>query len=244
MADPIPDEFRQALSLTNLRPALQAAVEALRADAAEQGKDDADHGEEAAAAFTRWFSPDAVEQQVLNQLRRRYDKGRLAGFIAAYSSPSVTRMQALEVEADQPAAEAARKAFVEGLSRQQPSPARVDLASRLDAATGQSAAVAEIMFEWTTLLAEAVMQRQPEPERLTELKSGLLRKARDEAIASALFAYRDVSDDDLAAYARLHEQSDVHDFYMAVCDALVNAFRDGFVGFLRERNRPPVRAQT
>jgi len=235
--------IRNALVLVDLRTDLEDMIDGLKADIDRDPASahlSAERRQEAVLSFQRWFSPLAMEAQVVGALKANYDEVKLRGFTAAYRNPLVKRMQALDRLAGQPQQEAAKKQFLSRIKQSPTFQARVKLLERLDDATILSDTIADILFDLAGAMAALNGEESNEGPAWSDLRESMKREARNEVIQSGLFAYREISDADIESFVKLHEQPEVRWFFGQMNRALAAAFKEGFNGFLQDQGRKPA----
>jgi hypothetical protein len=156
----------------------------------------------------------AMQDLMVAGLQRAFDHAQAEQAVAWYRSPLASRIAQAEVSANEPAAQAAMTAYLQGLQRDPPSPARLRLVERLDRATGGTDTALDLVSAMTRGLARAIAptlppERRPRPGELEPIDQQIRREHRQQlgqAIAlRMLFANRDVPDADLEEYLAFWE---------------------------------------
>jgi hypothetical protein len=150
------------------------------------------------------FKPELFQQGVRDALTKGFDAKRVDNLMKAYASPLQKKMAALESAEIKPEDLAA---FAKSLKTQPPSAARLDLLKQLDAATQGTAFSVEIVGGVTRAMLSGVVggdaAKLAKIDREYEKQKARVAGAMENVMTATLaFVYRDVSDDDLAAYAK------------------------------------------
>lgn len=175
------------------------------------------------------FTAQGFRQRVTARLKKHYDARRFQEFLTDSNSPLAKRMN--ELEKQQPNAEEIA-AFVKSLGAKPPAPERVKLIERIDAASRASELALEALFAsvkgmmrgFSGADAGKLAEVDKAIEKQRAAAEGNIRNAIRLSLA---YTYRDVSDADLAEYARLHEKDSTKFFLGHVSDAMVEEIRDG-----------------
>lgn len=175
------------------------------------------------------FSAQGFRQRVAAALKQSYDEKRFQEFIADSSTPLARRMTELEKHE---ATQAEMAAFLDGLKTKPLAATRIKLVERIDMAARASDLAAESMFATVAGMARGLAGGDPKQVADADRAIGQQRAAAAENIRNAVrftlaLTYRDVSDSDLAEYARLHEKPNTQFVLGLMFDALVAEFRSG-----------------
>jgi hypothetical protein len=165
------------------------------------------HDPRARAAVAEAFEPRELRRAAARYLARHADRVRGDAALAWLRSPLGRRLLELEHAAMAPAAGDARARYVEALPGALPPPARLALMHRLDRALE----ISDSALELTEAIEEAVTRATgPVSGRRPGRRDAAHRAWRDErarlqAMAGTLFAYRTLPDGDLARYVAFAE---------------------------------------
>jgi hypothetical protein len=160
-------------------------------------------------AFERIYEPARINEELTASLKRNLDAERMGRFLELLNQPVVQKVNSQQTRATPP--DAIRQ-YQEKARKDPPSPARVKLLQTVDDATRTS----EVALEMSTtigrtmvdtMLAELQKGGKNVSKEARQAVSTQLTTMRDMArpqIRTVLHAsYRNVSDDELAAYAKL-----------------------------------------
>jgi hypothetical protein len=176
---------------------------------AEGGEAPAAGGPAVTEAFARIYEPGRINDELAANLKKNLDVERMGRFLELLRQPVVLKVNSQETRATPP--EAIRQ-YQEKTRKDPPSPARAKLLQTIDDATRtsevaleMSAAISRTMVD--TMLAELQKGGKNVPKEARENVASKLTTMRNQARAqtrSVLHAsYRNVSDDELAEYAKL-----------------------------------------
>lgn len=185
-------------------------------------------------AATQAFQADTMIERIRIRLGSALTGGQLDDALSWLDTPLGRRITSLENAASEPAAMAEMRAYAQEL-QQRPAPKhRADLISELNAATGASELTASIM-EASVLAtafgfnaAQSVQQQVPADLLRQRVKSSLpqLRERLDQTVTLSLFyAYRSLSDQELAVYLNFLKSSSG----AAYSKGAVEAFREAML---------------
>lgn len=164
--------------------------------------------------MVRAFTAEALYAHVRETFVAAADAQRLNAVLDFSRSPLARQMTDLELAAVSAEGAAQMRAFAERLKTSRPSPTRVDLVRRLDAATGVTDLAVDVALATVRSMAKVMDAMAPPDKRLKagELDA-LVAKTRATmydptrvAVAVQLqFVYRSASDQELSDYVQLHE---------------------------------------
>ncbi len=175
------------------------------------------------------FTAQGFRQRVTAALRKGFEAKRFEEFLADSSTPLAKRMTELEKLQPKPEELAA---FMAGLKAKPLAPMRVKLIERIDMASRASELAAESMFASVRGMARGFAGADAKQVADVDKAIEQQRAAAEGNIRSAVrfslaYAYRDVSDTDLAEYTRLHEKAGTQFVLGLMFDALVEEIRSG-----------------
>jgi len=166
-------------------------------------------------AITRWhFHPDAFYGGLRAEFGRHLDEARLGQTLAWYETPVGRRVAAAEVRFYAADRRQEVEDYVAGLLDNRPSPTRVALLQRLDAATGATEGSLELFVAVNRSIVRVVEPMLPPEQRIgagqLESQARQIRLQMQEAmrqvnVLTMLFLYQHVSDDDVRAYIEFME---------------------------------------
>ncbi len=164
--------------------------------------------------MTRAFAADALYVRVRNTFVTAGNAPRLQAVLEFSRSPLARQMTDLERAAVSPEGLAQLQAFAERLKTSRPSPERLDLIRRLDAATGATDLNVDVALATIQSMAKVVDAVAPPGKRLrsgeldavlARTRAALHEPTRVGMSVQLQFAYRSVSDSELAQYVQVHE---------------------------------------
>lgn len=184
------------------------------------------------AAFSQAFAPAAVQRDVVQVLNAHYDEARASRYIQQLRSPLSVKMAQLERNTSNPANMDDFKAYATSL-QETPAPAdRKRLIQRLDEAnrtTQFSVDMQTAFFKAIFVAIEPVMEAdmrlgEGELEKMVdEVRSSLDESLRDSTRLSYLYAFRDVSDQELERYIELCESDSYRWAIQLLGNAMISA---------------------
>jgi hypothetical protein len=160
------------------------------------------------------------------------DRTNLEATAAWLRTPLARKVVALEIASAEPAAQQRVAEFVAALTSNPPTQRRAELVRHLDWATASTETSADILAAVARGITMAVSAAGPAEQRLrpgqiedrvAQVRARANEGLREAQMASALYAYRDLTDDELAAYV-LFSASEAGRWYnVAMRKALVSA---------------------
>ncbi len=166
------------------------------------------------SGFADAFGVKRLRETVTHAFLNNYDAARMKEWLMQLRSPLMTRMFALEKAAASKNAFTEIAEFAERSRSMPPAPSRLDLLKRLDQATSATELALDSQSAVTRSLLYAINPSLPENKRLTERElERLLSDVRIQtattleniAIATYLYTYRSVSNEELASYVAIYE---------------------------------------
>ncbi len=191
------------------------------------------------------FSAQGFRRSVVDGLRKKFEAKRFQEFIADSSTPLARRMNELEKREPKPEELAAFGATPAA-------PERAKLIERIDAAGRASELATETLFATVKgmtrgLAGSDAKQVADADSAIEQQRAAAAGNIRDAVRLSLAYAYREVSDADLAEYAGLHEKENTQFVLGLVFDALTGEIRGGAERFgagLEQLLRARFAAQT
>ena len=160
-------------------------------------------------AMERAFEPRAMTAELSSNLKANLDAERLSRFLEILRQPIALKMTAEESIAVRPEE---LKAFTENM-RKSPAPAtRVKLIQAVDDVTRSSEVASEMIGAMAREMFDAMLaelqkagKKVPKESRdaVARQQNSIRNQARGQALTMVYFTYRNVSDEDLAAYVKL-----------------------------------------
>ena len=152
------------------------------------------------------FAEQHLHDQVLDRLKANFDQKRLQAILDDFSSPLVKRMVAMEVKANTPQEQ---MDFIQELSSKPLSQERVTAIQELDLTTHASKLDTEITLASIKAMARGLMGNNKEAlaeldQSLEEQRISIEAKLHQAMLINMAFIYRDASDEDLSAYAKIY----------------------------------------
>jgi hypothetical protein len=156
------------------------------------------------------YPKEAFVQRATEAMRRNYDEKRYSRLLEALSTPLPKRMAALEALQPSPPA---LQAYAARLASEPLSQARVRLIVTLDQDSGASALVAKLLVISVKAMASSAFGDCPGQKAVMERALSQQRVAMETATRNTVqvtmaYLYRDVSDQDLAAYTKIYATPD------------------------------------
>lgn len=175
------------------------------------------------------FPAQGFRQRVTAALKKGFEAQRFQEFLADSSTPLAKRMTELEKLQPKPEELAA---FMAGLKAKPLAPMRMKLVERIDMAGRASELATESMFATVKGMARGfagadAKQVADVDKAIEQQRAAAEGNIRNAVRFSLAYAYRDVSDTDLAEYARLHEKPSTQFVLGLMFDALVEEIRSG-----------------
>ena len=158
----------------------------------------------AASAINQALSSETLTEDFRMEFASTCRPPLLQAVIAAMNSPLALRMREMEDTAEGPASRRQLDAFVNELTRQQPSPARLASIRRLDSGRGTTALLDEEI--------RTVLRGFNGGSGDFALDKAATDQLHNIILVSALFAYRNADDRELEQYAQLWETTPVKQY--------------------------------
>ena len=183
------------------------------------------------------FEPGALYGRVREAFAGRAEPVQLERALAWFRSPLGQRVVALEVTAAMPGRDEALGAFLGRLDAERPSPERLALLFRLDAAGLATETSLDITLAILRSLVNAseLMAPAEVESRLTGIPAWARERMRQASLIGMLFAYQDLTDGELAELTAFVESDAGQWFVNAVSDVVVRA-----VGRAAEQAAPEI----
>lgn len=177
-------------------------------DAGKQGKVSSAEMREMEKIAMASFSAQGFNQQAVAHLKKNFDQKRFQAHLDDISTPLAKRMTALEAKQATPEE---LGAFARSLAAKPLSAERVSLIRKLDAAGRANALGAEVVFSSMKGMMRVFSGASPKQVAAADRAMARQRPAVEENIRNAVqvamaYAYKDVSDADLAEYTRIYEK--------------------------------------
>ncbi len=199
-------------------------------------------GDPAGAALrervARAYAPEALLRDLRSELLYRFEPSHAAAALAWYRSPLGARVAALERAAAGPSGAAALEAWREAVEADPPGPARMELLARIEAASRATEFAVALALDTTAGLYEGLHRvggggadgaESPEAFRraLEARRPALEEGFRRQVQGFLLFAYRDLSDEELGRLVAFLESDGGRWFTAAYNESLRAALRRG-----------------
>jgi len=169
------------------------------------------------AAFTQAFASEAVKRDVMQTINAYYKADAAQGFLKHLRSPIAKKMGALEAKTRDPAERPAIVDFIKAI-QENPLPAkRTALIQRLDTATRtsdfsvdmQAALFKAIFTAIDPVMAEDMRISEDELTKMVnEVRGSLEQNIKRSTQVAYLYAFRDISDEELTRYIEMGESDD------------------------------------
>ena len=182
--------------------------------------------------LTRALRHETVYGLVRDAFMPHVDRANLETTAAWLRSPLGRKIVALEIATSEPGAEQKVAEYGTALKANPPTAVRIELIQRLDWATAATEVSADLITAVARGVTTAVSAASPAEQRLrpgqiedrvAQVRARVHKSLRDAHTTSTLYAYRDLTDDELGAYV-LFSASDAGRWYNAAMrKALVSA---------------------
>jgi len=189
-------------------------------------------GSALSAAFSQAFAIDAVQRDVNHVLKAHYNESHATAYLKHLNSPLSLKMAKLESDTNNPANREDIKAFSAALTNQPAAQTRSTLVERLDKATRTtdfSIDMQTAFFKAIFVAIEPVMEAdmrlgEGELEKMVnEVRTSLEEGLRNNTRLSFLYAFRDISDDELKSYIEICESEDYRWGIQLLGNAMISA---------------------
>lgn len=227
----------ELLALSGLEAQLESLPpQVLQGIEASPLKLESDLGGKLAALVQREYAPERVRREIVSRLSSEIDADRAARSIAWLRSPAGVRLRRAEEAASTPEALADMEAFARRLALSGPSPERLALANRIEAASESTELVLDTIFSTALAVALTLGATSERPATAEEImaefeapRAQMRSQIRETVLISYLYTYRELTDPELGAYAAFLE-SDPGRWYSR---ALSRAFLGALTGSAR-----------
>lgn len=161
-------------------------------------------------AMKQAFPQDVFVDHASAALKKNYDAQRYAHFVQLLSTPLARRMNDLEAQQPNPSDV---QAFLGQVAKRPLPPARIKLIQRIDTASQASAlltkmTIASIEAGEFAARDDCIEARAKVRKMIAKSRPEIEKANRSNAQIALAFTYRDVSDADLDAYAKMYEDKD------------------------------------
>lgn len=235
------DEFMQVIGLTRQLPSLSQQL----AEQFQSGQGRLSPADRAAAARVLKATLEAgrLRHGIRTELARQADAAKMQAIAAWYRGPIGARVAAAAGALGTPAGREALTAFGKQLAAHPAPPPRRALLEQLDWIDGETDGAVEVILAaargMTRTLNDALpAERRQRPgtlERQFELARPQLRSAvQPQMLASMLFVYRDLSDDEVRQSVAFHATEPARWFDRVLKQALTRAVREAMERSARE----------
>lgn len=204
------------------------------------------------AAQLEAFPPDALRDRLQQRFKAQFNEAQLRALLADFSGPVARRMKELAAAGESDEQSFVR--FVEQMRTQPLGDKRQALLQRLDRAIGAGQWAVEMTLDSARAMLQAASaaggKRVADVEgELATLRATLEPRIRESFVNRLAHAYRDATDDELAALAAIYESPEGKWYTENVWQAMREHFQDGqqrFAGRLAEvfasQPSPPAQA--
>jgi hypothetical protein len=174
------------------------------------------------------FSEEKIHAHLVAQLKEKFDQKRMQALVDDFSKPLVKRMVAMETTMGTPQDQAA---FFNGLSAKPLPPTRVSALQQLDRATNASDLGVEIAMSSITAMTGAMVGNNPAEreafDREMEKQRGpMMESVRNGTMGGMAYIYREASDADITAYAKIYETDHAKWFSAIAMDSLKQGIKN------------------
>lgn len=141
----------------------------------------------------------AMYETVSAYLADNVTESQLAAAVKALQQRDVRRIVGMETRAMNTATPKALNEFAQTLRIRKPSPKRMAIVDHIDRITETSKHNAELMQEF----AKTLMKNNP--DRMQSMSDAIHRLAKNQSLLTLLYAYRELTDHELEAYAQIYQ---------------------------------------
>ncbi|MBE0625069.1 MAG: hypothetical protein IH606_09690 [Burkholderiales bacterium] len=183
-------------------------------------------------ALAEAFAAGEFHTKVSANLKKNYDQKRLQALLGDFSTPTAKRM--IEMERASAAPEE-RARYARSAAATKPSPQRVELIKRIDAATRASDLAVEAASSSVNALASAMAGDDARrsaaiDRRIEKQRSATAQKIRNATLLNLAFGYKDASDADLEKFAGIYETQNSKWLYGLVYASLLEEVKVASAG--------------
>lgn len=240
-APPNKDEIEQKIGQLLERSGIEADLEDLPDLMEEQIQQnpvegvDPDTVARIAAIATAVFDPVALRKTLMDELRKSYDAKKFDDYLHLLDLPLVRKMAKLEKEASSPEALDALQDYAKKLDAAPPAPHRLQQIHDLMDASGSVELVEAMQVGIIEAFLRAMNPLVPPDRRLSDdqitqllvqFKQQMGESAREYLTLQNLYAYRNVSDNELKEYVRLYRSESGRGLSAALNRAIIAMFKE------------------
>ncbi len=184
------------------------------------------------AAFNQAFATAAVQRDVINVINAHYDESQATAYLNQLQSPLAVKIAELERSTNTPASQQAMRAYATELATKPATSARSLLVEQLDKANRHTDFFVDMQtafFKAIFVAIEPVMEADMRlgdgelDKMVTEVRNSLEESTRNNTRLSYLYAFRDISDDELKNYIALCESDEYHWAIQLLGNAMISA---------------------
>jgi hypothetical protein len=229
-----PDPARQATDLLELS-GLEAQLESLPPQVLQGIQSSPlqlgpDLGGKLVALVQEEYAPERVRRDIVARLATEMDADRATRAIEWFRSPAGTRLRRAEEAASTAEAMAGMQAFARRLALSGPTPERLALVTRIDTASRSTDLVLDTIFSTALAVALTLGAAQESAATAEEImgefeapRAQMRPEIQETVRISYLYAYRDLTDAELDAYATFLESDPGRWYSRAVSRAFLGA---------------------
>ncbi|OYY92810.1 MAG: hypothetical protein B7Y41_14660 [Hydrogenophilales bacterium 28-61-23] len=207
-ADEINDLANQAMEISGSREVLENMGKSLERQLATDPrvtKLKKQEKAELSATLKDAFDGRRMAADITGELAASGDRERLSAAVAAMRDPAYLKLNRLFVAESLKATDQAVLAYAKGFEKKPPDPSRVQLAQRLDAATGSSRIMADMKYEMLHKAVAGMLSETDREAKLAALRAQIDAQAPDEFALRTLYTWRKANIQDLEGYVRAHK---------------------------------------
>lgn len=176
------------------------------------------------------YNSSEIRKQVLADLIASYDKKKMTIVRDHLKTPLVKKLTELELSASDISQFDAMVQFIDSLEDNEPSNERMEIINRLDVAIDASEITTKMALLSQRVVMRAINSVMPKEQQLSDEQLGQFENdfwvssrdpIKENVLMTLLFAYRDVSDEDLNTYLKILESEDGQWFYQTLNSAFM-----------------------
>lgn len=184
------------------------------------------------AAFNQAFTTAAVQRDVINVINAHYDESQATAYLKQLQSPLAVKMAELERNTNTPTGQQEIKALAAKLQENPAPKSRSNLIQQLDKAnrtTDFSVDMQTAFFKAIFVAIDPVMDADMRlgdgelDNMVTEVRESLEENLRPNTRLSYMYAFRDISDDELKSYIDLCESTEYRWAIQLLGNAMISA---------------------
>jgi hypothetical protein len=207
-ADEIMDLATQAMEQSGTREALESLGKSLDLQMADDPRVatlNESQRAELAATLKDAFDGHKMAERLTAELAGTGDRERLKAAVAAMRDPAFIKLNHTLLLESLKATDEVVIDWAKGLEKHPPDPHRVELAQRLDAASGSSRIIADMKYDMVKKMLSGMPNESDREAQLAKLREQIDANAPEEFLVRTLHAWRNAETQDLEGYVKSQE---------------------------------------